>query len=125
MTIPNNIVPTNISNILTERNQIWDMWKASQADAEQLNAQSSRISQQVTPQPVSPLSQEKTPPAELRAVLPPLNNALTFIDQTNVKIAEHQEAIKKIKQVALILNVSLIVVIIIALAFAAHTLNLF
>lgn len=125
MSNPDNIVYADIDAIITERNQIRERWRVSQTEAGQLNAQSVHIPQQVSLEPVSPLTASKTPPDELGALPPLLGNALTQITQIKAQIAEEEKAVQNLKNTNLILIASLVVVGLIVVLVLAHAIHLF
>lgn len=96
----NIIVPAEAVQLFDERKRLRQSQQAARGNASKLEQFSSQVASYGSPQQLPLLTTETTPPGELEAVLPRLEQSLAEIRQTEQRIQEHRLAIEEIKRQA-------------------------
>ncbi len=110
----NIIIPQDMSDLNNQRNQL----KRAQEDARGKATTLNNLAGQIPPirgpvSSMSPITMEKTPPAEVAAVLPLLQQQLSQVQQLEKSIQDNRNQIQRIQQDARTLKMMVIIAAII------------
>lgn len=94
----NIIIPQDMSQLNNERNQLKRSLDEARKQAQTLNGLSTQIRSGGPAQAIAPLTADRTPPTELKAVLPLLQQELTHVQQAETAIQDKRNQIQRIQQ---------------------------
>ncbi len=124
----NIIIPQDMSDLNNQRNQLKRAQEDARGKATTLNNLAGQIPPPRGPAPfMSPITMERTPPAEVAAVLPLLQQQLSQAQQFAKSIQDNRNQIQHIQQdartlkmIVIITAIILVVILIFVLLHAAH-----
>jgi cell division protein FtsX len=96
----NIIIPQDMSQLNNERIQLKRNLDEARNQAQTLNGLSTQIRSAGPAQAIAPLTTDRTPPTELKAVLPLIQQELTHVQQVETAIQDKRNQIQRIQQSA-------------------------
>ena len=126
----NIIIPQDMSNLNNERNQLRKRQDEAQGKATALINLSGQLPRTRGPvSSMSPMTVEKTPPAEVAAVLPVLQQQLSQVQNIEKSIQDNRNQIQRIQQDArnlkIMLSVVAILIVLILFFVVLHAVHVF
>jgi hypothetical protein len=111
------ILPTEISNLVSERTTLWQKFDEAQSQFNEIEKLASQIASSTPAQIPSELTNDRTPPAEVVAALQNLQMELMRISKGQDTIKGYQAEIKKLEsqQLTIVIAVGLLIAIVLSI----------
>lgn len=111
------IIPTEISNLISERTALWQKFEEAQSQFNEMEKLASQIASSTPAQIPSELTNDRTPPAEIATALQNLQMELVRMGKGQDSIKGYQAEIKKIEsqQLTIVIAVGLLIAVVLSI----------